>query len=840
MERVHKKAQRTTCNGRPESSPLHAALLLLEMSIRVIDLPRGSKHTTERGWQDIRLDAAELRQRFPSGVSKNVGVLLGGPSGGLIDVDLDCKEARRAGPLFLPATGWVTSRKGARFGHRFYRVVDPPAKASEGYLDLDKTKLAELRSTGGQTVIPPSFHKETGCPIYWEGCDEVVPPESALPTVDLADLRGRFADTGAAALIARHWPAKGGRDEAAMALAGGLLRAGWEQERIELFVYATAHAAGDEEATKRREKVKATAENLAGGGQTTGWPTLAELLRGDGAEVVKRAREWLGISTVAAAKAGNPPPVRLLPPYVPFPVHTLAAPLAEYVNMGAETIGCDPSLIALPVLTVAAGCIGHSRALQVKPGWVEPSILWCLTVAPSGGLKTAAYQAAVSQLRRLQVKWLNDHKIEVEIYQHELATWKDRPKGERGDRPVPPPPPLHFLVGDVTFEAVGELMSASPRGVLLVRDELDTWFSSFTRYRTQGTERAGWLEFHTAGPHTISRKSKDCKLLTILRTGLCLCGGIQPVVLKRAFDFEAVWSGLAARFLLAMPPRQLRTWRDAAMSVEGTQRYGALLQDLLALPLLDEAQRSPVVLGLTPDALARAKQFVNYLGLEQYRADESQAAGFAKIEAYAFRLALVHHVVTMTDLKVADPTPVGSASLDAGIEQAMWFAAESRRVHLALAESPAQMDMRHLVEWLMNHGGRATANDVRRYHRRFPDMDAAAAALDALAAGGFGHWEDRPASSKGGRPTRTFVLHAEKVVEDIIDNPYETVADAAAPAAQTDRQAEQPAAQTDRQAEQPAAQTDRQAEQPPAEGAVGPPDDQPEAHRDDGFIDIEI
>jgi hypothetical protein len=42
--------------------------------------------------------------------------------------------------------------------------------------------------------------------------------------------------------------------------------------------------------------------------------------------------------------------------------------------------------------------------------------------------------------------------------------------------------------------------------------------------------------------------------------------------------------------------------------------------------------------------------------------------------------------------------------------------------------------------------------------RKDPNAETASLALDALAGSGNGHWVDRPAESRGGRPSRDFVL----------------------------------------------------------------------------------
>src|SRR5262249_2111800 len=151
-------------------------------------------------------------------------------------------------------------------------------------------------------------------------------------------------EVATAALLARHWPAKGTRQDAFLALAGGLLRAGLGLERTERFVGALAAATQDEEAPKRAQAVALTPARPDEGGKATGWPGLQELIGADGQEVLRRARAWLGLGPAPAAASGATK-ARRLAPYRPFPVDALPAPLAEYVRQGALALGCDPAFL---------------------------------------------------------------------------------------------------------------------------------------------------------------------------------------------------------------------------------------------------------------------------------------------------------------------------------------------------------------------------------------------------------------------------------------------------------------------------------------------------------------
>src|SRR5262245_712965 len=103
---------RHPCNGFPEEARSAAELYLAKM-MAPIPLPSGSKKPDYEGWLDLRVAIQDLDQHFPTGQARNVGILNGGPSANVVDIDLDCPQAIRLAPLLLPKTTWVFGRTSA-------------------------------------------------------------------------------------------------------------------------------------------------------------------------------------------------------------------------------------------------------------------------------------------------------------------------------------------------------------------------------------------------------------------------------------------------------------------------------------------------------------------------------------------------------------------------------------------------------------------------------------------------------------------------------------------------------------------------------------------------------
>lgn len=157
----------------------------------VLPLPFRSKNPGYNGWQLTRLTEPELPAAFGATLDhetpppRNLGVLTGEPSDWLADVDLDHPRCVARADEFLPQTPCVFGRRGKPRSHRLFRLTRP--FATKKFKSRSAGMLVELRTTGLQTVFPPSVH-ENGEPIEWEpGAEEAEPtlidPDELLTVV---------------------------------------------------------------------------------------------------------------------------------------------------------------------------------------------------------------------------------------------------------------------------------------------------------------------------------------------------------------------------------------------------------------------------------------------------------------------------------------------------------------------------------------------------------------------------------------------------------------------------------------------------------------------------------
>ena len=223
--------------------PLKAARLYQSLGWSVVPVPAGKKAPAIDGWQKIRLAEVDLEKYFSDGT--NIGVILGSASAALIDVDLDCDEAVSAASSFLPETGLVSGRNSRPRSHQWYKArstLPEYKKFSDPTRSKKENCIVELRGNNHQTLVPPSVHPD-GELYVWNS-------NGNAAEVDGEELKERVTRLAACALLVRHWPPKGSRHDATLALSGFLLRGGMSQEDVLSFVRAVAGPQG----MRNREK----------------------------------------------------------------------------------------------------------------------------------------------------------------------------------------------------------------------------------------------------------------------------------------------------------------------------------------------------------------------------------------------------------------------------------------------------------------------------------------------------------------------------------------------------------------------------------------------------------
>jgi hypothetical protein len=163
-----------------------------------------------------------------------------------------------------------------------------------------------------------------------------------------------------------------------------------------------------------------------------------------------------------------------------------------------------------------------------------------------------------SSLRLRDALTFREKQTEIEAAKLRLEAWKEEMrvaiKEGRGFPPQPDPVPREpiepvLMMSDTTIERVASLLAtATPKGVLLTRDELAGWLLGMNTYNDGA--RAFWLEAYGGRRFRVDRQ-KNPEPIIIPRFAVSWFGGTQPD--KVAEIMTGSDDGLLARFMWFWP-----------------------------------------------------------------------------------------------------------------------------------------------------------------------------------------------------------------------------------------------------------------------------------------------
>ncbi len=256
------------------------ALFWLEKDVFTVPLQRRSKKPKGKNWPHIRLVEEDIRNgAFKRG--DNIGALWGEASAHATDVDLDMDEAIWVAEQLLPAT-YIYGRTDKAYSHYIYRVAGAKTKK---WQVAELGTIVEIRSTGSQSVLPPSRHPDGG--FYSTDSDS----DTEFVSLTKLDLE-RFCDEIAVAAVFLHYyPEAGSRHDFVHACTGALCHQKWPAEKVTRVMGAILTVIQDEEdeMDDRTESVRNTIEKHQAGDRTKGFTTLQDWMS---MPVISALRRW--------------------------------------------------------------------------------------------------------------------------------------------------------------------------------------------------------------------------------------------------------------------------------------------------------------------------------------------------------------------------------------------------------------------------------------------------------------------------------------------------------------------------------------------------------------------
>jgi putative DNA primase/helicase len=664
------------------------------------------------------------------------------------------------------------------------QIIDP----------VSKDMVLELRcaSSNGKTVqdlLPPSIHPGTGIEYkwagkgdwrnipfipealltLWEGLLESAPthsksasstathqqeiPTQALSELDIQRLRS--------ALLHLHAGDRKDWIKAGLALKnlGDVGRGLWLEWSMTSMKYKPLDAA---ETWGSLQPTSIDYRHIFAEAQRQGWLNPAK-------------RIDVGSSEIVTVEGGWPEPQKLpeeLLPVLKLNPDWLPEALRDACIDIAERLSCPLDYVAIPAIVGAGTALGNTVGILPKEhddSWIVHAGFWGGIVGSPGSMKTPALINSLKPLQYLEETAATQYKQELAQYLQDkvhfdkaMASFK---AGKLAVFPLEPTKPTksRFIVNDVTYQALGEILENNPSGILALADELSGLLQSLD---TQGQEAArgfylsGW---GGQGSYTFDRISRET--VTLSRYQLAVFGGFQPDRIKSYVQFAQSGSskndGLLQRF-------QLLVWPDISDAFKLIDRpannvaLSKMHQAIISLRHLHKEAIQGAISNHAGVQLLHFDEPAQILFNDWYQKNEtilrngtlepSEHGHFAKYRSLIPGLALLFHLVN------GQTGSVNIESLKTALEFAKYLKSHAKRVYRSvhgLDSQPARTLAKRLLEHKLPDDF-TQRNVLHKGWTNLSNKDKVNLAVTALVERG---WLSEHSSELGGRKTTRYKIN---------------------------------------------------------------------------------
>lgn len=397
----------------------------------------------------------------------------------------------------------------------------------------------------------------------------------------------------------------------------------------------------------------------------------------------------------------------------PFPLEVLPPVFRNYIEQASKSLCCPPDYVAVPLLTCAGGIVGSSRRAVLKEDWEEGTGIYSGTVGDPASKKSPALSKGVKFARELAKGQADQHSQALEDFEREMAQyeqaqqmWKARAKEslknpaiQAGEKPYQPEEPRmnRLIVSDTTVEALASRLADNPKGLILIRDELSGWVSSFNAYKQgRGSDKQFYLSTWSNDEVVVDRKGEQPIVLS--NPNLAVTGCLTPDVLgdirKGSLD-----DGFIERILLAYPDPVKQRWSNSSIDKATDESVRQCFQRLFQVR--ESTGEEPVRLALTSPAREVFIRWVNshYSELDSPGFPNALRGIWGKIPGQAARLALIVHLIRQVTEHAG--SLLDRESILAGIILAEYFKDHSKKVFAVINKDPSEEQIQKALNRLV-------------------------------------------------------------------------------------------------------------------------------------------
>jgi hypothetical protein len=388
----------------------------------------------------------------------------------------------------------------------------------------------------------------------------------------------------------------------------------------------------------------------------------------------------------------------------------------QWVTDGATNSACPGDYVGLPLLALASALIGNARWAQATPAWMEPPVLWPVSVGDSGDSKSPGSDCVlVYVLPELEARMLGDFVERLDEYRQAVIIdklaekeWEKEVKAaQQNKQPIPKRPPRvaaeiepqrpRLLVTDITVEQAAMLCAtAAQKGLLIHRDELAGWFGSMNQYHAAG--RQFWIESYGGRFYRVERRAHSAAPIEVRHLSIAATGGAQPEKLADLIAGSPD-DGLLSRVQWGWPdPIEFKLGREPPGVNLAIERLDLLRQ-------LEMKDGAPIYVPLTERGQQLIEQFGREIQARQRDVGGYLRSAYGKARGTALRLSLVLEELWWCASGDMTKPPPSTISPEAFIAAAAlvedYFLPMAERVYGDAAATELERNAATLARWIV-------------------------------------------------------------------------------------------------------------------------------------------
>jgi hypothetical protein len=257
-----------------------------------------------------------------------------------------------------------------------------------------------------------------------------------------------------------------------------------------------------------------------------------------------------------------------------FPMNSLPLWMKEYVMAVTNFMEVPADMAAIFAMGAINAATAGRFKISVNSGYEETNVLWLAVVLGPGNRKTGAMNMFFDFLKKHENSLIEKFKLELpkiltknEVIELQIKNLKQslkkksaqsteeleseilRLKCQLSKRILPP----QLLVGDITSEALAEVMENNSERCAMVSDEGGIFDIIAGRYSNQIPNFDIYLQAYSGSSVKVNRRTQE-KIICLTNPALSITLSPQPVVISQLLETPIFRRrGFIGRFLLSVP-----------------------------------------------------------------------------------------------------------------------------------------------------------------------------------------------------------------------------------------------------------------------------------------------